>query len=47
MLGDGTDLDAKLAAAEAVAADAEPDEGCRIDVRVPTAPVLTTGGSCA
>lgn len=47
VLGDGTDLDAKLAAAEAVAADAGPEDGCRIDVRVPTAPVLTMDGSCA
>lgn len=47
VLGDGSDLAAKLAAAEAVAADAGPEDGCRIDVRVPTAPVLTTDGSCA
>ncbi len=47
VLGDGSDLAAKLAAAEAVAADAGPEDGCRIDVRVPTAPVLTADGSCA
>jgi hypothetical protein len=47
VLGDGSELDAKLAAAEAVAADAAPEDGCRIDVRVPTAPVLTADGSCA
>jgi hypothetical protein len=47
VLGDGADLAAKLAAAEAVAADAAPEDGCRIDVRVPTAPVLTADGSCA
>jgi cell division protein FtsQ len=47
VLGDGSSLAAKLAAADAVAADAAPEDGCRIDVRVPTAPVLTMDGSCA
>lgn len=48
VLGDGDDLDAKADAAEAVRQHAgEPTEACRIDVRVPTAPVLTTGRGCA
>lgn len=47
VLGDATDLDLKLTAARAVADDAGPEDGCRIDVRVPTAPVLTLDGSCA
>jgi cell division protein FtsQ len=49
VLGDGGDLAAKAEAAEAVRqhADTPGDQGCRIDVRVPTAPVLTTGRGCA
>jgi cell division protein FtsQ len=48
VLGDGGDLAAKAEAADAVRQHAgTPDEGCRIDVRVPTAPVLTTGRGCA
>lgn len=49
VLGDGGDLAAKADAAEAVRqhAEAPGDQGCRIDVRVPTAPVLTTGRGCA
>jgi cell division protein FtsQ len=49
VLGDGGDLTAKAEAAEAVRqhAGSPGDQGCRIDVRVPTAPVLTTGRGCA
>lgn len=49
VLGDGGDLAAKADAAEAVRqhAGTPGDQGCRIDVRVPTAPVLTTGRGCA
>lgn len=48
VLGDGTDLAAKAEAAEAVRQHAgDGGEACRIDVRVPTAPVLTTGRACA
>ncbi|HEX7131958.1 MAG TPA: FtsQ-type POTRA domain-containing protein [Iamia sp.] len=48
VLGDGADLAAKAEAADAVRQHAgTPDGGCRIDVRVPTAPVLTTGRGCA
>ena len=48
VLGDGTELAAKAEAAEAVRQHAGPGgEACRIDVRVPTAPVLTTGRACA
>lgn len=50
VLGDGEALTAKAEAAIAVrehAGDPEGDGGCRIDVRVPTAPVLTTGRGCA
>jgi cell division protein FtsQ len=48
VLGDGDDLAAKAEAAEAVRQHAgTTDEGCRIDVRVPTAPVLTSGRGCA
>ncbi len=48
VLGDGTDLVAKAEAAEAVRQHAGSGGGaCRIDVRVPTAPVLTTGRACA
>lgn len=48
VLGDGTDLVAKAEAAEAVRQHAgSGGEACRIDVRVPTAPVLTTGRACA
>jgi cell division protein FtsQ len=48
VLGDGGDLAAKAEAAEAVRQHAgDPDGACRIDVRVPTAPVLTDGRGCA
>jgi cell division protein FtsQ len=48
VLGDRGDLAAKAEAAEAVRQHAESaDDACRIDVRVPTAPVLTTGRGCA
>jgi cell division protein FtsQ len=48
VLGDGEDLVAKAEAAIAVRQHAETAGGaCRIDVRVPTAPVLTTGRGCA
>lgn len=50
VLGDGEALGPKAEAAIAVrdhAGDPEGDGGCRIDVRVPTAPVLTTGRGCA
>lgn len=48
VLGDGGDLAAKAEAAEAVRQYAgDPGEACRIDVRVPTAPVLTDGRGCA
>jgi cell division protein FtsQ len=49
VLGDGEALSAKADAAVAVrdhAGDPEAN-GCRIDVRVPSAPVLTTGRGCA
>lgn len=46
VLGDATDLEAKVRAAAAVAEDADLDEG-RIDVRVPSAPALTRDGTCA
>lgn len=48
VLGDGEDLGAKAEAAVAVRDHAQdPGSACRIDVRVPTAPVLTTGRGCA
>lgn len=47
VIGDETDLAAKAGAALAVQAAAEPADGCVIDVRVPSAPVLTGGGQCA
>jgi len=48
VLGDGGALPAKARAVEAVRQHAgTPDDACRIDVRVPTAPVLTTGRGCA
>lgn len=49
VLGDGEALDAKADAAVAVRDHAgDPGvNGCRIDVRVPSAPVLTTGRGCA
>lgn len=49
VLGDGRDLATKADAALAVRdhAGAPGEAGCRIDVRVPTAPVLTTGRACA
>lgn len=48
VLGDGGDLAAKARAVEAVRQHAgSPEDGCRIDVRVPTAPVLTSGRGCA
>jgi len=48
VLGDGGDLATKAEAADAVRQHASPaGEACRIDVRVPTAPVLTTGRGCA
>lgn len=48
VLGDRSDLDAKAEAAEAVRQHADQAGGyCRIDVRVPSAPVLTTGRGCA
>jgi cell division protein FtsQ len=51
VLGDGEALDAKAEAAIAVhdhaTGDLGADGGCRIDVRVPTAPVLTPGRGCA
>ncbi len=46
VLGDATDLEAKMRAAAAVGQDADLDGG-RIDVRVPTAPALTRDGTCA
>lgn len=46
--GDRSDTDAKADAAEAVRQHADADDGrCRIDVRVPSAPVLTDGRGCA
>jgi len=47
VLGDESDLDDKVASAEAVREQVDPTDGCRIDVRVPRAPVLTAGGDCA
>ncbi len=47
VMGDATDLRAKADAALAVRQAADAADGCRIDVRVPTAPVLTGGGTCA
>lgn len=47
VVGDATDLRAKADAALAVRQAAGAADGCRIDVRVPTAPVLTGGGRCA
>jgi len=47
VLGDATDVAAKAEAATAVHQVAEEGAGCRIDVRVPSAPVLTRGGTCA
>lgn len=46
--GDGSDTEAKAEAADAVRQHASLDDGqCRIDVRVPSAPVLTDGRGCA
>ncbi len=47
VLGDGRDLDPKSEAVAAVRRAADPADGCTIDVRVPSAPVLTPGGQCA
>ncbi len=48
VLGDRSDLAAKTEAALAVRQHAQVSGGaCRIDVRVPSAPVLTTGRGCA
>lgn len=47
VLGDGDDLVAKSEAVAAVRRAADPADGCTIDVRVPSAPVLTPGGRCA
>ncbi len=49
VLGDRGELAAKAEAAEAVRqhTGAPADGACRIDVRVPTAPVLTSGRGCA
>lgn len=48
VLGDDGQLAAKAQAAAAVRQHAAPPgDACRIDVRVPTAPVLTTGRGCA
>ena len=48
VLGDRSELPAKAEAAEAVRQHADQDGGrCRIDVRVPSAPVLTMGRGCA
>ncbi len=47
VVGDDDDLGAKAAAARAVQAAADPADGCTIDVRVPSSPVLTPGGDCA
>lgn len=48
ILGDAGQLTAKAQAAEAVRRHAAPaGAACRIDVRVPTAPVLTSGRGCA
>lgn len=47
VLGDADELDDKVASALAVREQADPADGCRIDVRVPSAPVLTSGGDCA
>lgn len=47
VIGDDADLEAKAGAALAVRDAADPADGCTIDVRVPSAPVLTGGGRCA
>lgn len=47
VLGDGSELDAKVAAADAVLGSVEVGPRARIDVRVPTAPALTPRGTCA
>lgn len=47
VVGDTTDLDDKVASALAVRDHVDGDDGCRIDARVPRAPVLTSGGDCA
>lgn len=46
VIGDASDLRAKATAAEAVRRAADMAQGCRIDVRVPTAPFLTPADTC-
>lgn len=47
VLGDASDLAAKAVAAGAIRARVDGDGPARLDVRVPTAPALTRGGTCA
>lgn len=47
VLGDASELGDKAAAALAVREQADRELGCRIDVRVATAPVLTGSADCA
>jgi len=47
VLGDASVVEDKVASAVAVRDHVEPEDGCRIDARVPRAPVLTAGGHCA
>lgn len=47
VIGDSTDLRDKAEAAAAVRRAAERSRGCRIDVRVATAPFLTQASTCA
>lgn len=46
VIGDASDLRAKATAAVAVRRAADVARGCRIDVRVPTAPFLTPADTC-
>lgn len=47
LVGEAGALPAQSDAVAAVRTAADPGDGCTIDVRVPSAPVLTPGGRCA